>query len=264
MQLRAKPRRTGHRTATALTTRSGPSRTVRYSSLGQALLSLAVSNPNSFTRLRIERGHTLYRAGELAESIYVVERGWLKCERHTREGKTSLLDYHVPGEVLGEECLVASERADTAMAKAPAVVWSIRGKELLALVSRSDMTNLLIAHMSERLGSQRELIVQFTTASSEQRLAMRLLMLARRIGREEGNAVVIPYRLTHEDLAKMVGTTRSRVGFFLKGFKDAGLIRQDGKGLLIHPQRMSRFLEVQADLTHLPSLAGIVTSSVPA
>jgi hypothetical protein len=93
------------------------------------------------------------------------------------------------------------------------------------------------------------MISDLVTAESEYRLAAVVLQLGRKLGTRHGELLLIGERITQEELAGMVGTTRSRIGFFLKRFRAAGLVRRPKHGfLIVHEGRLMDYLNRERDL----------------
>lgn len=87
------------------------------------------------------------------------------------------------------------------------------------------------------------MITDFVTADSEYRLAAILLNVTRKMGRRSGPLLILDARITQEELSGMVGTTRSRIGFFLKRFIDSGMVLRSREGVLaVHEQRLDDFM----------------------
>jgi CRP-like cAMP-binding protein len=98
--------------------------------------------------------------------------------------------------------------------------------------------------LAGKLVEQQQIVSQFVTADSEGRLAATLLRLARKIGKPHNGRLVIDEKITQEELAEIVGTTRSRIGFFLKRFRTAGLIEKSAQASLsIDEVRLDEYIQ---------------------
>jgi CRP-like cAMP-binding protein len=111
-------------------------------------------------------------------------------------------------------------------------------------MAESELMDGFIDYLALRLQEQQEVIATMVTMDSEQRLASVLLRLSRKIGKRRAPHVsAIEERITQEELSGMVGTTRSRVGFFLKRFKDAGLVLPSSDPfLVVNEERLAEYV----------------------
>ena len=114
---------------------------------------------------------------------------------------------------------------------------------MLALLDHAGVREEFVRYLAQRLVEQQRLITHFVTDDSEHRLAAVLLYLARKIGQQEGEWLVIDARITQEEFAAMVGTTRSRVGLFLNRFHDIQAVqRLPGGTFRVHEQRLEAYI----------------------
>ena len=144
-----------------------------------------------------------------------------------------------PGDFFGEGCLAGQRlRMGSATAITASTVLLVRKEKMAALPHRQRaMSDRFIAHMLARNIRIEEDLIDQLFNSSEKRLARTLLLLAR-YGNQNTPARVLP-RISQETLAEMIGTTRSRVNFFLNKFRKLGFIGYDTRGLTINPSLLS-------------------------
>ena len=154
-------------------------------------------------------------------------------------GKEAVVAVLGPGDFFGEGCLAGqTQRIATATAVASTTVLIIEKKEMSRLLhSEHAFSDRFIAHMLSRNIRVEEDLVDQLFNSSEKRLARALLLLAR-YGKEDKPEKVLP-KISQEMLAEMVGTTRSRVNFFMNKFRKLGLISYGGGGLEINSSLLS-------------------------
>ncbi|MEM7157019.1 MAG: helix-turn-helix domain-containing protein [Myxococcota bacterium] len=102
----------------------------------------------------------------------------------------------------------------------------------------------LVKYLAAQIIQQEEIITEFVTTCSEERLALLLLRLAKRSVGRDGSRLILEERISCQDLAQMVGTTRSRIGLFLKRFRELDLVRS-GKTffLSIDAPRLRQYLD---------------------
>ena len=188
----------------------------------------------------LRKGQSVYSQGDKADAVFVILKGRvrLSAQAHDKK-KEATLDLLSDDDFLGKECL-AGERLRTVSASAMTDCTLLRIEKKImveAMAREASLSNLLCAYVLGRnLRYQQDLVDQRCNPS-EKRLGRILLLLARFDGPGEEDAV-IP-NITHETLAEMVGTTRSRICFFMKRFKASGLISYT---LPSQPMRIHRTL----------------------
>lgn len=193
--------------------------------------------------LQVARREVVYSGHDGDTSIYLVESGQVKSVIPARDGKECLLAIYTAGDMFGESCLLGDARLETVTAMTRSSLRRISGARVLAALTDAGLREELVKYLARRVFEQQLLITDLITADSEARLAAVLLTLARKLGRRQGPLLFIDQRITQEELSGMVGTTRSRVGFFLKRFRDARLVaRAKGSFLVVHEPRLSDFL----------------------
>ncbi|MEV6116076.1 Crp/Fnr family transcriptional regulator [Streptomyces sp. NPDC052109] len=211
--------------------------------LGETLARLIRSDALAASTIEVARREPVYGCLDRDRSIYLVEQGLVKAIVPSREGKECLLDIYSAGDVFGELCLVRDGRAESVTAMTPVVLRRMSAAKVLAAMSDVGLREQLVHYMAGRLFEQQQLIAGFVTEDSEYRLAAVLLHLGRKLGRRGKGQLRIEERITQEELAAMVGTTRSRVGYFLKRFREAGLVSRSGDCYLaLHEPRLLDFM----------------------
>jgi len=188
--------------------------------------------------VRFARGARVFAQGSPAMSVSYIQSGQVKLSVVSRAGKEAVVAILGPGDFFGEGCLAGQpRRMATATAMEPTIVLRIGKAEMMrTLHEQSGLSDRFIAHMLARNIRIEEDLVDQLFNSSEKRLARTLLLLAR-YGEEAAPPRVLP-RLSQETLAEMVGTTRSRVNFFMNKFRKLGLIEYNG-GLKINAALLS-------------------------
>jgi CRP-like cAMP-binding protein len=194
--------------------------------------------------VHLDRGECLYTCGERANSLYLVQSGQLKLLMLSSCGKACLLGISVRGDLVGESCLLHNERADTAVAMLPSVLRQIPRALFLDALTDRWLAEGCLAYLAARLAEHQQVIANMVTKDSEQRLAATLLRLGRKLGSRSARQLHIEQRITQEELAEMIGTTRSRVGYFLKHFRRLGLIEpRPGSFIAIDEDRLDQYVE---------------------
>lgn len=202
------------------------------SSLHEQLGRKIAEEKSGFPAVGFGKGQAVYMCGSADASIYVIERGLVKTSMYSREGKEHLVTIHAAGEVFGEQCLVSDERVETATAMTETIVWRIPRDRFMAVMAEQGLLADFVKCLTARLLDQRQVATELVTLESEQRLATTLLRLSDKFGKRRGDRILIGQRFTQEELSRMMGTTRSRVGYFLKRFRRIGLINENPHGLI--------------------------------
>jgi CRP-like cAMP-binding protein len=188
--------------------------------------------------VRFARRAVIFAQGTPANSVFYIQNGGVKLSVLSPAGKEAVVAMLVPGDFCGEGCLAGQTlRMGTASAVVSTTVLRIAKREMIrTLQERPEFSNRFIAHMlSRNIRIEEDLIDQLFN-SSEKRLARTLLLLAR-YGKDDTTVRSLP-KLSQETLAEMVGTTRSRVNFFMNKFRKLGFIEYNG-GLKINSSLLS-------------------------
>jgi CRP/FNR family cyclic AMP-dependent transcriptional regulator len=188
--------------------------------------------------VRFATGSTVFSQGSQANSVFYVQEGGATLSVLSSAGKEAVVAMLGPGDFFGEGCLAGQPlRMGTAKAVMPTALLRIARRDMLRMLhDNPDFSDRFIAHMLARNIRIEEDLVDQLFNSSEKRLARTLLLLAR-YGKEDTTQRVLP-KLSQETLAEMVGTTRSRVNFFMNKFRKLGLIEYNG-GLRVNSSLLS-------------------------
>lgn len=181
--------------------------------------------------LRSPKGAKLFSQGEKADAIYFIETGKVQLTVVSRQGRRALLTIMGPHDFLGEECLVKdSRRRSTATSVEPSTVFRIGKRAMLqAIHLQPEFSQEFVASLLARNVDMEEDLCDQLFNHSELRLACALLRLSRAGRRAKLRDVKIP-AITHKRLARMVGTTPSKIILFMNKFKKLGLIDYRGDG----------------------------------
>jgi CRP-like cAMP-binding protein len=180
----------------------------------------------------------IYTQGDPATSVFYIETGAVRLSVLSHAGKEAVVAVLDAGHFFGEGCLAGQpQRMATATAMVPCTVLVVQKPEMVRqLHTRPAFASRFLAHMLTRNIRIEEDLVDQLFNSSEKRLARALLLLAR-YGDAEATHSAVP-KVSQELLAEMVGTTRSRVNFFMNKFRKLGFIEYNG-GLKINNSLLS-------------------------
>ena len=183
--------------------------------------------------VKYRKGQAIFSQGDLAQTVFYLQAGSVKISVVSRRGKEAVVALLAPTDFFGEGCIAGQPlRVASATALAPTTVLEIEKGEMNRVIHQErDFSDRFIAHMLKRNVRFEEDLVDQLFNSSEKRLA-RILLLVARYGHNE-NAHHVVARISQETLAEMVGTTRSRVSFFMNKFRRLGFIKYNG-GLQIN------------------------------
>ncbi len=175
------------------------------------------------------RNERVYSQGDAAKSVMYIQRGGVKLTVVNGSGKEAVVAMFGPTDFFGEGCMAGQKvRMGTATAMTPSMLLVMEKEELLnVLHTQHTLSDHFIRYMLGRNIRVEEDLVDQLFNSSEKRLARTLLLLAR-YGEQEHPDGILP-RVSQETLASMVGTTRSRVNFFMNKFRKMGFIEYNGK-----------------------------------
>ena len=175
--------------------------------------------------LQLERNATVFSQGDTAEAIYFIQTGKVKVTVVSAAGKEAVLGLLGPRGFFGEGCLVGQTiRLSTATAMQPSTLVRVERRAMIrALHDQPQLSETFTASLLARNIDLEEDLCDQLFNHSEKRLARVLLKLAR-FGQQEGMPAAKMPRMSHEALAEMVGTTRSRVTHFMNKFRTLGLI----------------------------------------
>jgi CRP/FNR family cyclic AMP-dependent transcriptional regulator len=174
--------------------------------------------------LEFGRGDVIYAQGDACEDVMYIQAGGVKLSVLSKTGREAVVAMLGPGDFFGEGCLAGQPvRMGGAAAVMPSTILLVAKEAMLKLLHRQHtFSDRFISHMLARNIRIEEDLVDQLFNSSEKRLARTLLLLAR-YGKHDRPLREVP-PVSQETLAEMVGTTRSRVNFFMKKFERLGFI----------------------------------------
>ncbi len=179
------------------------------------------------TMTRCVRGQRILAPDDAPDRIHIIKRGRVRLYRMTQDGKQLTLDIHEQGTILGDMSLLGQERLPEAYAEAldDAVICTIAPDELRRLIQRHPIIGInIIRHLSGRLAAAERELAVMAYSRVDQRVARKLVDLAQRFGVSTPRGTIIQARLTQQELAEMVGTTRETLAHTLTDFRNAGVL----------------------------------------
>jgi len=178
--------------------------------------------------VRHRKGEAVFSQGEPADTVCYIQEGKVKLTVVSEQGKEAVVAVLGPEDFFGEGCLTGQRlRIATATAATDTVIVHIKKATITALIHEEPaFSEMFIAHLLNRTVRVEADLVDQLFNSSERRLA-RLLLLLANFGKE-GKPEPIIAKISQETLAEMIGTTRSRVSFFMNKFRRLGFINYNG------------------------------------
>ncbi|KJC59388.1 Crp/Fnr family transcriptional regulator [Bradyrhizobium sp. LTSPM299] len=178
---------------------------------------------------KYRKGRIIYAQGEEADQVFYIQSGKVKVTVVSEQGKEAVVGILDAAQFFGEGCLNGQAvRIGTAKAIEECLITSITRKAMLAALRKEPrFAELFVTYLVTRSNRIEEDLIDQLFNSSEKRLA-RLLLLLANFGKD-GKPIPIDASITQATLAEMIGTTRSRVSFFLNKFRKLGLISYNGK-----------------------------------
>ena len=183
----------------------------------------------------VRRRQVIYLPGDPGAAVYFVNSGRVKVSKVTRDGKELTLAYRMPGEVFGETCLIdGGPREEMAEAMENALITEVERSEFERLLQ----THAVLGYRLTKILAQRRRDVEakienliFKDVNSK--LAELLLRLSLEYGVEDSRGTLVALKITHQEMANLIGSTRETVSLTLAQFKKKGLIQTDGRKVII-------------------------------
>ncbi len=207
-------------------------------------------NPNTFLatigdgrkQLGFDKGQRIFAQGDPTDAVFYIQKGKVKLTVVSKTGREATIGLLSAGNFFGEGALAGqSQRMGSAAAMTDCEILRIDKKAMIDALHREHaFSDLFVAYLLARNVRYEEDLVDQLFNSSEKRLARVLLLLAR-FGKEGAPETVVP-KISQESLAEMVGTTRSRVSFFMNRFRKLGFVNYSGGpegGLQVHSSLLS-------------------------
>jgi len=185
--------------------------------------------------LRVPRRATVWTPQTLPDAVYWLRSGVIRVVGHIQSKRELTLRFHMKGHLFGEESLFGATRRSTlAEAQSDAVVYVTPAKEVLAIAGRNAQLSIRIATMlSSRSARLEARLGGVTFLSAPARLAALYLELAQDFGVRDSRGVIINLRLTHKEMASLIGVTRETVSFCVLDMRKKGLIETEGKRVVL-------------------------------
>ncbi|MFY9571197.1 MAG: Crp/Fnr family transcriptional regulator [Blastocatellia bacterium] len=203
-----------------------------------------LSETRNSSAIEVGKHNNVYTIGDERETVYFIEKGQIKLVMVSAEGKECMLAIHGAGDVFGELCLSGlGSRMETATAMEETLLKEIPCGKFLDRLAKDSLLEGFIKYLAVRVADQQQVIANLVTVDSEQRLGKTLLQIARKLGKKDPRSIRIEVRISHEELAAMVGTTRPRISVFMQRFRNLELIEYNTEHhLIIKEKKLTAYL----------------------
>ena len=195
---------------------------------------------------KYRKDQIVFSQGDPADAVFYLQKGKVKLTVISSQGKEAVVAILGADDFFGESCLAGQQhRISTVVAMTDSVIVRLKKSAILGVIHREPaFSEMFIAHLLSRTIRVEADLVDQLFNSSEKRLA-RLLLLLANFGKE-GKPEPLIAKISQETLAEMIGTTRSRVSFFMNKFRNLGLIEYNG-GITVHSALLNIVLRDQPD-----------------
>ncbi len=194
---------------------------------------------------RYPQGTTIFSEGDPSDSVYILKKGHVKLISLSEKGTETILHILRPNDIFGELLLAQEKRPFTAIAIEEVLATVIPRESFLVLLSSVSTIALnFVGLLSKRLMKVERELAEFGHTWSHNRLAKVLLQLSEEHGVKTPVGTLIDLRLTHEDLANLIGTTRETVTNQLNKFERMGLLHRRDRQLIVNRVRLAEFVQL--------------------
>ncbi len=183
----------------------------------------------------IRRRQVVYLPGDPGDSVYFVNGGRLKVSKVTRDGKELTLAYRVPGEIFGELCLIeGGPREEMAEAMENSLISVVERALFDQILTKEGLiSSRLVKIVAQRRRDVENKIEQLIFKDVNAKLAELLLRLGDEYGIEDSRGTLVSLKITHQEMANLIGSTRETVSLTLSQFKRRGFIHSEGRKVIL-------------------------------
>ena len=203
------------------------------------------------TMLQFHKNQDVFKQGDVAETVFYIQKGKVKLTVTSEQGKEAVVAILERGQFFGEGCMNGHAlRIATTTAMEDCLITAITKVAMIAAIhDQPKFSELFMAYLLTRNSRIEGDLIDQLFNSSERRLA-RLLLLLANFGKE-GSPQPISPNISQETLAEMIGTTRSRVSFFMNKFRKLGFISYNGK-IEVHSSLLNAVLYDKPEIKREP------------
>ncbi len=197
------------------------------------IIELFKKDSNSDTKtIMVKKNENIYTYGGQG-SFFLIDSGHVRVSTQTDDGKMCNIGFYAEGDFFGETGFSGEVIPEIATALTDS---TIRRIDVIKKINKSqhyDISHSLIAHLSQKIIIHQNTLSSFIAFNSEKRLAYVLMMMSSEFENKRDDLSLIKNKITHQDLSHLIGTTRSRVGYFMNLFLKQGIIRKSNDCFLV-------------------------------
>ena len=197
---------------------------------------------------KYRKGQVVFSQGDTGDAVFYIQKGKVKITVVSEQGKEAVVAILGTDDFFGEGCLAGqAQRISTVTTMTESVIERLEKLAIVRLIHEEPaFSEMFIAHLLGRTIRVEADVVDLLFNSSEKRLARMLLLLAN-FGKDSKPEPMIA-KISQEVLAEMIGTTRSRVSFFMNKFRELGFIDYNGSGIEVHSSLLNAVLHDQPQI----------------
>ena len=196
---------------------------------------------------KFSRGELVTAPGKSLSSLFMIRKGKVKICLFSKSGKEHILSLLTEGDIFGDifEPINFSKKA-WVYALEPSVICSITREAFIKLISQEQLIALkVVRNLSTRLMEAETKIESLSLQNAPQRLASLLLRLGEIYGRSHDGVILLPPKLTHQEMANMTGMARQTVTLLLNQWESKGFIKRSGRSIII-PSQFEKFFKLSS------------------
>ncbi|WP_426576114.1 Crp/Fnr family transcriptional regulator [Xenorhabdus stockiae] len=205
-----------------------------------SIIDFAYKNGVYVKNIKFNKGEYIYVNGGRG-NLYFIEKGHVRISTQTRDGKVCNIGFYKEGDFFGESGFSGDIIPETATALVGCIIKKINVTSLLEDMKGKDLLYDFIIYMSNKIMEHQKTISSFVIFNSEKRLAYTLMRMSSEVNSE--NVSLIKNKISYQDLSYVVGTTRSRVGYFMSDLIKRGIIKESKECfLIVDRERIEEYL----------------------
>ncbi len=183
----------------------------------------------------VRRRQVIYIPGDPGQSVFFLNGGRVKISKVTRDGRELTLAYRVPGQVFGELCLGdGGPREEMAEAMENVLITEVERGLFEKFIERNPALAIELMRMSNQRRKEVEnKVARLIFRDVNSKLADLLISLGREYGVEDARGTLVAIKITHQEMANLIGSTRETVSLTLSQFRKSGLIAMDGRKVIV-------------------------------
>lgn len=196
------------------------------------------------SHVSLRKGEFVYRLDEPANTLFRIETGRVRVSQVSETGREKLSAFYSAGEIFGEFCVCdLVRRHDQAVAAESLELTSISVSGLLKLIAQKpEFSQEFLRLICARFSDCQEQVATLSFDTAARRLAKELMKLGATGEVQGASGARVAIRLTHEELANLIGTTREVVTALMNQFREGGLIEYDRRGIAVFPEQLEKYL----------------------